>query len=56
VKQIDTPMNLYERPKNTFVAAFIGSPSMNLLPGAIVAGPGAWAWAWSFAPRTTRSQ
>jgi multiple sugar transport system ATP-binding protein len=40
VKQIDTPMNLYERPKNTFVAAFIGSPSMNLLPGAIVAGPG----------------
>ena len=40
MKQIDTPMNLYERPKNTFVAAFIGSPSMNLLPGAIVAGPG----------------
>jgi multiple sugar transport system ATP-binding protein len=40
VKQIDTPMNLYERPKNTFVAAFIGSPSMNLLPGAIVAGAG----------------
>jgi multiple sugar transport system ATP-binding protein len=40
VKQIDTPMNLYERPKNTFVAAFIGSPSMNLLPGAIVAGTG----------------
>jgi multiple sugar transport system ATP-binding protein len=40
VKQIDTPMNLYERPKNTFVAGFIGSPSMNLLPGAIVAGPG----------------
>jgi len=40
VKQIDTPMNLYERPRNTFVAGFIGSPSMNLLPGAIVAGPG----------------
>ncbi|MDQ2768345.1 MAG: sn-glycerol-3-phosphate ABC transporter ATP-binding protein UgpC [Gemmatimonadota bacterium] len=40
VMQIDTPMNLYERPRNTFVAAFIGSPSMNLLPGAIVAGPG----------------
>ena len=33
VKQIDTPMNLYERPRNTFVAAFIGSPSMNLLSG-----------------------
>jgi multiple sugar transport system ATP-binding protein len=40
VKQIDTPMNLYERPKNTFVAGFIGSPSMNLLPGAIISGPG----------------
>jgi multiple sugar transport system ATP-binding protein len=40
VRQIDTPMNLYERPKNTFVATFIGSPSMNLLPGAIVAGAG----------------
>jgi multiple sugar transport system ATP-binding protein len=39
VKQIDTPMNLYERPKNTFVAGFIGSPSMNLLPGAIISGP-----------------
>src|SRR6476659_7192488 len=40
VKQMDTPMNLYERPGDTFVAAFIGSPSMNLLPGAIVSGPG----------------
>jgi multiple sugar transport system ATP-binding protein len=40
VMQIDTPMRLYERPKNTFVAAFIGSPSMNLLPGAIIAGTG----------------
>lgn len=35
VKQIDTPMNLYERPKNTFVASFIGSPSMNLLAGTL---------------------
>jgi multiple sugar transport system ATP-binding protein len=33
-------MNLYERPRNTFVAAFIGSPSMNLLSGAIVVGAG----------------
>jgi multiple sugar transport system ATP-binding protein len=40
VQQIDTPMNLYERPKNTFVAGFIGSPAMNLIPGVIVAGPG----------------
>jgi len=40
VMQIDTPMNLYERPKNTFVAGFIGSPAMNLIAGAIVVGPG----------------
>src|ERR1019366_6927263 len=40
VKQIDTPMRLYERPKNTFVAAFIGSPSMNLLTGILAAGEG----------------
>ena len=41
VQQIDTPMRLYERPKNIFVAAFIGSPSMNLLAGTLVVGDGA---------------
>jgi multiple sugar transport system ATP-binding protein len=30
LQQIDTPKDLYERPVNAFVAAFIGSPSMNL--------------------------
>jgi multiple sugar transport system ATP-binding protein len=30
LQQIDTPQNLYQRPANVFVAAFIGSPSMNL--------------------------
>jgi multiple sugar transport system ATP-binding protein len=30
LQQIDTPQNLYHRPRNVFVAAFIGSPSMNL--------------------------
>ncbi|MDK1492496.1 sn-glycerol-3-phosphate ABC transporter ATP-binding protein UgpC [Sinorhizobium sp. 7-81] len=30
LQQIDTPQNLYNRPDNVFVAAFIGSPSMNL--------------------------
>src|SRR5205823_5387067 len=30
LQQCDTPRVLYERPANTFVAAFIGSPSMNL--------------------------
>lgn len=31
VQQIDTPENIYLNPKNTFVANFIGTPSMNLL-------------------------
>jgi multiple sugar transport system ATP-binding protein len=35
IQQIDTPMNLYQRPANQFVAAFIGSPSMNFVPGRI---------------------
>jgi len=30
LQQVDTPQNLYDRPTNIFVAAFIGSPSMNL--------------------------
>jgi multiple sugar transport system ATP-binding protein len=31
VQQLDTPQTLYQRPANLFVAAFIGSPSMNLV-------------------------
>jgi multiple sugar transport system ATP-binding protein len=30
LQQVDTPQRLYDRPNNVFVAAFIGSPSMNL--------------------------
>jgi len=30
LQQVDTPQNLYNRPDNVFVAAFIGSPSMNI--------------------------
>ncbi|HEY3485915.1 MAG TPA: sn-glycerol-3-phosphate ABC transporter ATP-binding protein UgpC, partial [Ilumatobacteraceae bacterium] len=30
LQQVDTPQNLYDHPDNVFVAAFIGSPSMNL--------------------------
>lgn len=33
VQQIDTPLNLYHVPQNKFVAGFIGSPAMNILPG-----------------------
>ncbi len=32
VQQVDTPAQLYHRPANLFVAGFIGSPPMNLLP------------------------
>ena len=35
LQQVDTPQNLYDNPNNVFVAAFIGSPSMNLYEGAI---------------------
>ncbi|NVM79659.1 multiple sugar transport system ATP-binding protein [Duganella sp. SG902] len=38
VQQIGAPMHLYDQPANVFVAGFIGSPKMNLLPGTLTAG------------------
>ena len=38
VDQIGAPLDLYERPANLFVAGFIGSPAMNLLPGRLESG------------------
>jgi multiple sugar transport system ATP-binding protein len=35
ILQVDTPQRLYEHPANLFVAAFIGTPAMNLVEGAI---------------------
>lgn len=35
LQQVDTPQNLYDHPANVFVAAFIGSPSMNLFEATI---------------------
>jgi multiple sugar transport system ATP-binding protein len=35
IQQVDTPAVLYEDPVNLFVAGFIGSPSMNFLPGRL---------------------
>jgi multiple sugar transport system ATP-binding protein len=35
VQQVDTPLALYDRPANRFVAGFIGSPAMNFIEGAI---------------------
>ncbi len=33
--QVGTPNEVYHRPRNTFVASFVGSPAINLLPGRI---------------------
>jgi alpha-glucoside transport system ATP-binding protein len=35
IAQVGTPLELYERPENEFVAQFIGSPAMNMLEGEI---------------------
>ncbi|WP_299840566.1 ABC transporter ATP-binding protein [uncultured Jannaschia sp.] len=34
IEQVGSPLELYHRPRNTFVAGFIGSPKMNLMSGA----------------------
>ena len=36
IGQVGKPLELYTRPQNEFVAQFIGSPAMNLLPGEVV--------------------
>jgi multiple sugar transport system ATP-binding protein len=33
IEQVGSPLELYQRPRNTFVAGFIGSPKMNLIEG-----------------------
>jgi sn-glycerol 3-phosphate transport system ATP-binding protein len=38
VQQMGTPHEVYERPANVFVAGFIGSPAMNLVPATVVDG------------------
>ena len=40
IEQQGTPLELYKKPANLFVAAFIGSPAMNLLPAIIEADEG----------------
>ncbi len=40
IEQIGTPIDVYDKPKNLFVAAFIGSPAMNLIEGEVVDGNG----------------
>ena len=38
IEQVGTPMEVFNHPVTTFVATFIGSPPMNLLPGTIEGG------------------
>ncbi len=38
VQQVGTPTEIYDRPANTFVAGFIGSPAMNLISGNLSGG------------------
>ena len=38
LQQVGTPRDLYEKPNNVFVAGFIGSPAMNLLPADVIEG------------------
>jgi multiple sugar transport system ATP-binding protein len=38
IEQVGAPLELYDRPANTFVASFIGSPSMNMIAGVVQNG------------------
>jgi multiple sugar transport system ATP-binding protein len=38
IEQVGGPLELYDRPVNTFVAGFIGSPAMNVAPGVVQGG------------------
>ena len=43
IEQIGTPLELFDRPGNLFVAQFIGSPSMNVIDGTLVqTANGSW--------------
>jgi multiple sugar transport system ATP-binding protein len=42
IEQIGTPLDLYDRPCNQFVAGFIGSPAMNMLSGRLRLGEGTY--------------
>ena len=40
IQQVGTPLELYDRPANAFVAGFIGSPEMNFVDGSLDGPPG----------------
>ncbi|TML50725.1 MAG: ATP-binding cassette domain-containing protein [Actinobacteria bacterium] len=53
LQQLGTPEELYEHPANTFVAQFIGSPAMNMLPSAVL-GVGGTGQLAGFRPEHVR--
>ncbi|WP_172292829.1 ABC transporter ATP-binding protein [Pseudoruegeria sp. HB172150] len=60
LQQYDAPERIFEEPANTFVAGFVGSPSMNLLPATAVERDGAVyatgdGWELVLAPRNAAS-
>jgi len=44
VEQIGDPLTSYDQPNNVFVAGFIGSPAMNMIPGTARSSGGTIAW------------
>lgn len=42
IHQIDTPLGVYNHPANMFVAGFIGSPAINMIPGKIIEQDSKW--------------
>ncbi len=60
IQQVGTPSQVFNEPASLFVAAFIGTPSMNLLPVRFVDGPGAGALrgegVWLAAPGWLRAR
>ncbi len=57
VQQVEAPLTLYNQPANMFVAGFIGSPAMNLIPARVVAnGDGPIIDAGSFQVRAPASR
>jgi multiple sugar transport system ATP-binding protein len=43
IQQLGAPMEIYDRPANTFVARFVGSPAMTIADAELVPGEGAFA-------------
>jgi multiple sugar transport system ATP-binding protein len=54
LQQVGTPTEVYERPRNVFVAGFIGAPAMNFVPGGLIAGVGTSGQVVGFRPEHVR--